>query len=151
MYIYIYKYIYIYICIYPNVPRARHPEVRLQITLEVTGKCCVNSRLHWDADLAVLVLPSLKEVWVRKNGKTLHGVGGFGYGMVAFPSKLPRRRKRVGRETPVQLPAGWWWGVCLLVSHFERGKLQSHRPAATEKNVFPPDRVWDYLLLSGVV
>ncbi|CAJ1368153.1 unnamed protein product [Effrenium voratum] len=39
--------------------------VRLQITLEVTGKCCVNSRLHWDADLAVLVLPSLKEVVAR--------------------------------------------------------------------------------------
>ena len=39
--------------------------VRLQVTLDVTGRCCVNSRLRWDADLNVLVLPSLKEVVAR--------------------------------------------------------------------------------------
>jgi len=38
--------------------------VRLQVTLRVTGRC-INSRLKWDADLNVLVLPSLKEVVAR--------------------------------------------------------------------------------------
>eukprot|EP00438_Fugacium_kawagutii_P017941 Skav236601 [mRNA] locus=scaffold3534:102454:102822:- [translate_table: standard] len=39
--------------------------VRLQVTLDVTGRCCVNSKLQWDAELRVLVLPSLKEVVTR--------------------------------------------------------------------------------------
>lgn len=39
--------------------------VRLQVDLQVTGRCCVNSRLKWDADLGVLVLPSLKDVVER--------------------------------------------------------------------------------------
>jgi len=47
---------------FPSKEGAIVTMVRLQVTLNVTGRCCVNSKLRWDADLHVLVLPSLKEV-----------------------------------------------------------------------------------------
>ena len=47
---------------FPSKEGAIVTMVRLEVALNVTGRCCVNSKLRWDADLHVLVLPSLKEV-----------------------------------------------------------------------------------------
>ncbi|OLP80227.1 hypothetical protein AK812_SmicGene39380 [Symbiodinium microadriaticum] len=44
--------------------------VRLDLDLQVSGRCCVNARLNWSAQLTVLTLPSLKELVARVCAKS---------------------------------------------------------------------------------